>query len=236
MGLELKKIKKEIETEIEKFKQEVNVEEEKKFATLLQTRVNAVLKKIVCNTKDNKLMRNNEAYNYYFSNENGYEHLCEKYNLIIDLQFFLTEKINTQFVYDKFTLLKILQLPLQTYNNFVETCIQNQKSASTSEYQEDIANVFLEIESLLITDRLNAAEQGNLDSKAVDNTNRYSKNIGGYGLTPIKPKDDLSNADNRLNSTDEILREIKQKFNFSDRLKESDETAKTSAKRRKKKE
>lgn len=134
------------------------------------------LRYILGDLETNPIFKNSEAEDYYFG-ENGFKNIQKKYNDILELQNFIVMESGLPFVYDKFTILKLLQLTMFTYNDFLED-IQTGINARN----EDVGNVFLDIELMLINDRNMSAENGTKNAKAVDTVNRYKKESGGFGV------------------------------------------------------
>lgn len=135
------------------------------------------LRLILGNQERNATMRRDIAEQYYFNEENGLEHIQERYQLIIELQDDIVTNTCIPFIYDRFTILKLLQITADTYNTFISDC-ENGINA----YNEDIANLFLDIETMILNDRNTGAENGTKNAKAVDIVNRYKKKNGGFGV------------------------------------------------------
>lgn len=159
-----------------------NLNEDSKLTLVVST----ALKRILADPVKNPIMKINEAETYYFNPIDGLQHIQEKYMLIINLQSYITEKLYIPYIYDKYTILKIMQVTLTTYNEFISQC-----STGVNARNEDIANLFVDIETMLFAERNSSAENRNKNSRAIDTVNRYSKAIGGYGATfePIEKED-----------------------------------------------
>lgn len=135
------------------------------------------LKTILGNPIDNPIMKYDEAENYYFNDENALSNIQQKYIMIIELQDYIISNSGISFIYDRYIILKILQLTLNTYNSFIDDC-----QSGINSRNEDVANIFLDIETMLISDRNYSAETNTRNAKAIDNANRYRRENGGYGV------------------------------------------------------
>lgn len=135
------------------------------------------LKTILGNPIENPIMKYEEAENYYFNSEDSLKNIQNKYILILELQDYIVSNSGIAFIYDRYMILKILQLTLNSYNDFIDDC-RNGINARN----EDIANIFLDIETMLIADRNYSAETNTRNAKAIDNANRYKRENGGYGI------------------------------------------------------
>lgn len=166
----LKKVKNEIEELKYSSKGKAN---EGKFVQIILSK----LRKILGNPIENPIMKYADAELYYFNSEVALENMQEKYMLIIDLQDYIVEQANVAFIYDRYTIIKLLQITLNNYNEFISE-IQNGINARN----EDIGNLFLDIETMLLNDRNVSAENNTTNAKAIANTNRYKKENGGFGV------------------------------------------------------
>lgn len=170
------------------------------------------LRLILGNPIDNPIMKYAEAEDYYFHCDNALENMQKKYMDILDLQNFITESTMTPFIYDKFTILKILQITLHTYNEFLDD-IENNINARN----EDVGNLFLDIEAMLINDRNASAENGLKNAGAIENNNKNKRKYGGYGVTNELPKTETQ-GNNILVVTPEQAEQKLRAFGFSNLL------------------
>lgn len=135
------------------------------------------LKTILGNPIENPIMKYEEAENYYFNSEDSLKNIQNKYILILELQDYIISNCGISFIYDRYIILKILQLTLNTYNIFIDDC-----KSGVNVRNEDISNIFLDIETMLIADRNYSAETNTRNAKAIDSVNRYKRENGGYGI------------------------------------------------------
>ena len=164
------------------------------------------LKTILGNPIENPIMKYGEAENYYFNDENSLKHIQEKYILILELQDYIISKSNISFIYDRYIILKILQLTLNTYNSFIDDC-----QSGINARNEDIANIFLDIETMLIADRNYSAETNTRNAKAIDNTNRYKRENGGYGIEYQKEENKTENVVFNI-TNEEVQKKLHNQF------------------------
>lgn len=156
----------------------------------LAIRILSKLKTIIANPILNPIMKYDEAEKYYFNSNNSLNNIQDKYITIIELQDYIINKTGITFIYDKFIITKLLQINQDIYNKFIEDCRNG-----TNSYNEDVANLFIDIETMMLNDRNASAENNVRNAKAVDTTNRYSNKYGGYGVTSVlkeqEPKGDV---------------------------------------------
>lgn len=185
----LEEIKKALAPSIRKAKNYLNKQEQNQKnnssdnASKLSLIISTALKQVLANPVLNPIMKYVEAELYYFNSADALKHMQDKYMLIIDLQAYITQELYIPFIYDKYIILKLLQLTLTTYNEFLDQC-QNGVNARN----EDIANLFIDIETMMFNDRNASAENRTKNAKAIDVVNRYSRKIGGFGATFEKEK------------------------------------------------
>lgn len=206
----LKEIIKELRPTIKKIKAEIEeTKENKKFnESKFNLIIASKLKTVLGDPIKNPIMKIDDATEYYFLSEKCIEHIQEKYMLIINLQDYITQELSIPFIYEKYTVLKILQLTLNTYNEFLDEC-----KTGVNARNEDVANLFIDIETMLFSDRNASAENYTKNAKAIDITNRYDKKVGGYGA--VFEKDNKPpQKEVLLISPEESERRLKD-FNFS---------------------
>ena len=194
---------------------EINADPEKPKAIKNWGRFNNLiisdLKLILCDTIKNPIMKYENAMEYYFpkNEKEACLNIDEKYNIIIKLQNLICSTTGVPFIYDKFTILKILQVTLNTYNSILNDCYNNNIGLD-----EDTRNLFMEIETMLINDRNTSAENNNANSKAIDMGNRYGKEYGGYGVKIEKNKAE-GNIANVIISVEETNNKLDNRYNFT---------------------
>lgn len=149
----------------------------------------SALKTILGKPKENPIMKYEQAIDYYFSKE-GLERVAEKYTLILQLQDYIIQRTSLPFIFDKYTVLKILQMTITTYSMILEDCY-----TGTNARDEDICNIFIDIDTMLLSDRNASAENGSKNAKAVDTINRYETKYGGYGVQQVNK---TSNGDKKI--------------------------------------
>ena len=175
-------------------------------------RILAKLKTIIGNPKKNPTMNFGEAEKYYVYGENALEHIQERYILILELQEYIISKTTVPFIYDKFTILKLLQLSSTDYGIFMADALDYWK---TTEQLEEIANVFLDIDTMLLNDRMIGAENGTHNAKAIDTGNRYKKSNGGYGVKFEEDSSTNSSTKKYIDvSPEEAQRKLANQFGF----------------------
>ena len=220
--MELEIIKEKLEQVIEQVKWEVdrmvelsegkNVKiPEGRYTQVISTRLKAILG----NPIENPIMRYEEAEKYYYNSENGLANLQAKYCDILELQDYIVKKTTLPFVYDKYLILKILQITLNTYNLFVEDSY-----SSTSASDEDIRNLFADIDTMLLSDRNLSAENGTKNAKAVDTINKYKKTNGGFGIMPTNEKNNGGIREVIVITNEEAQKKLHNNFGFSKLLEE----------------
>lgn len=141
--------------------------------------INTKLRFILGNPKTNKIMSTKEADEYYFDKKKGIQHMQTRYMLILELQQYITEETMLPFIYDRYMVCKILQVSYSTYNMYVEDAINNVNLNGNDE----VGNLFLDIENMILSDRISSAENKIKDGSSIDRTNRYKKQNGGFGVT-----------------------------------------------------
>lgn len=170
------------------------------------------LKVILANPVDNPIMTIDSARNYYFGEENGLKNTQKKYIEILGLQDYIVEETGLPFVYDKFLILKMLQITLNTYNEFVDIA-----TYETTINDEDIRNIFADIDTMILSERNSSAENGLKNATAVDRFNRYQRNDGGYGIVGSEKVDNQQK--NIIIVTDETTqKKLYNNFGFSKML------------------
>ena len=181
--MELKKIKEKLDPILKQqnnFIHEIFFDSDKKVPKGFDGKIIQVismrLKNILGNPIENPIMRYDEADNFYFG-DNGLKNAQQKYNEIIELQDYIIEQTNLPFIFDKYIILKILQVTLNTYNIFIEDSMNELSSRN-----EDVRNIFIDLNTMLMSDRNVSAENGTNNAKAVDTINRYKQVSGGYGV------------------------------------------------------
>lgn len=154
------------------------------------------------------IMKYDDCIEYYFNEAYGYMRIRDKYKLMIKLQNFIVEKSGLPFIFDRYTIIKILQITLTSYNKILDDCYNGFMN-----YNEDIRNVFIDIETMLLNDRNSSAENNNANARAIDNVNRYKKENGGFGVEiqdSTKEKKQVV-----INITDEeTQKKLATRFNF----------------------
>lgn len=175
---------------------------EGKFSQQIMSR----LKTILGNPIVNPIMRYDEAENYYFNSENSLQNIQEKYILILELQDYIISNSSIAFIYDRYIILKILQITLMTYNDFIDDC-----RTGVNLRNEDIANIFLDIETMLIADRNYSAETNTRNAKAIDNSNRYKRENGGYGVEYQKEEKEQKNVVINI-TNEEVQKKLHNQF------------------------
>lgn len=186
-----------------------------KYLQLLLSKLRLVLG----NQEKNATMRVDVAEKYYWNEEDGLEHIQERYQLILELQDYIVCETCLPFIYDRYTIFKLLQISSNTYNMFIDDC-QNGVNARN----EDIANVFLDIETMLLNDRNASAENGTKNAKAIDTINRYKKHNGGFGV--VSEKDDKSIGKGIIIVTPEETQRKINAYGFSNLLEENSKNTK----------
>lgn len=181
---------------------------ESNYLQIITTR----LKSILANPNDNPVMPNEVAHRYYFGEENGLKNTTEKYCLILDLQNFIVEKTNLPFIYDKFLIMKLLQINLKTYNEFMDLSI-NENTLN----DENIRNIFADINELLLSERNASAENGITNAKAIDTFNRYQRKDGGFGIV-VDKKGESEKREIYLITDEEAQKKLNNNFGFSKML------------------
>ena len=175
---------------------------EGKFSQQIMSR----LKTILGNPIFNPIMRYDDAETYYFNSENSLKNIQEKYIIILELQDYIVSKSGVAFIYDRYIILKILQLTLNTYNDFIDDCRTGMNLRN-----EDIANIFLDIETMLISDRNYSAETNTRNAKAIDNANRYKRENGGYGVEYQKEEKEQKNVVINI-TNEEVQKKLHNQF------------------------
>lgn len=213
--MDLKKIKQKIEPVLativklrerdEELKKKTS---EQKYLQIIATR----LKTILANPNDNPTFQNEVAHRYYFNDETGLKNAKRKYCEILELQSFIIEQTNLPFIYDKFLIMKMLQLNLKTYNEIMEISI-NENTIN----DEDIRNIFVDINDLLLSERNASAENGLKNAKAIDTFNRYQKSDGGYGII-VDKKREVKEREIVLITDEEAQKKLSNNFGFSKML------------------
>ena len=184
--MDLEYIKKELETSLQYVEKEIfrlqSMDKPPKFnENKFLQRIYAKLRTILGNPIENPIMKIDEAEQYYFNPFDGLQHIQEKYILILELQEYIVEKTDLPFVYDRYLIQRILQVTQTTYNIFIEECLNGINARD-----ENIANIFEDIETMVISDRNNSAELGIRNAKAIDNVNKYKRTSGGFGVLSEK--------------------------------------------------
>lgn len=226
--MELKEIKKRLAPSLKKINEFVERNSLEKLynrnpsATYVQL-IATKLKTILGNPIDNPIMTSDVAHRYYYG-ENGLINTQMKYCDILDLQNHIVEKTGLPFIYDKFLILKMLQITLATYNEFIDIATHE-----NTINDEDIRNIFADIDTLLLSERNSSAENGLKNANAIDRFNRYQKSDGGYGIVGSEKVD--NNQKNIIVITDEIAqKKLHNNFGFSkileNRLEENVENKK----------
>lgn len=175
----------------------------------LMIKIMSKLKTIVANPINNPIMKYDEAQKYYFYSNDSLKNIQDKYITIIELQDYIISQTEITFIYDRFIISKILQITQDTFNQFIEDC-----RSGVNSYDEDIANIFVDIETMLISDRNASAENFTRNSKAIDTTNRYETKYGGYGITSVSNKN-TNNAQTIINITPEEAEKKLHTFGLS---------------------
>lgn len=73
---------------------------------------------------------------------------------------------------------KILQISYSTYNMYIDDANSNMNLNGNDE----VGDLFLDIESMLLSDRISSAENKIKDGSSIDRTNRYKKQMVGLAL------------------------------------------------------
>lgn len=173
------------------------------------------LRLVLGNPKINPIMKYEEAIDYYFTNEKALEHTQKKYMEILELQNYIVERTALPFIYDKYTILKMLNITLNTYNE-----IMTDAQRSDSGRDEDICNIFIDIDTMLLNDRIASAENGTKNFKAIDAANKYKTKNGGYGVVVEKEKHEFKEESKIINA--EVVQQKIAKFGFSKMLDNND--------------
>lgn len=208
--MELEQIKDELELYLQNIKDEITTLLRLPKAPKINKgeyvlRVLSKLKTIVGNPIKNPIMTYGEAENYYVYGDNALENLQQRYILILELQDYITSTTTLPFIYDKFTILKLLQLNNKDYNSFINDAEYSWKTAGNLEH---IANIFLDIDAMLLNDRMLGAENGTHNAKAIDIGNRYKRGTGGFG---VKFEESESNNSGNSKSYIDVTPEEAQK-------------------------
>lgn len=170
--------------------------------------VSSKLRTILCDLEKYPILKMEQAIGYYFDESRGYQRITEKYELIIKLQDYISTTAEIPFYYDRYTILKILQITLLTYNKIIEDCTNG-----VLEYDENVASVFLDLETMLLNDRNASAENNNANAKAIDNVNRYSKKSGGYGVR-YESEDKQQNKKIIVVTNEETMKKLETRYDF----------------------
>lgn len=176
------------------------------------------LRLVLGNPKNNPIMKYEEALDYYFNSEDALKNTQKKYIDILELQNYIVEKTTLPFIYDKYTILKMLNITLNTYN---EIMMDAQRHDSGRD--EDICNIFVDIDTMLLNDRIASAENGTKNFKAIDAANKYKTKNGGYGVTVEKEKFETK-QESKVIST-EVVEQKLGKFGFSKMIGNNDSNA-----------
>ena len=206
--MDLEYIKKELETSLKYVESEIyrlqSMDKPPKInENKYLQRIYSKLRVILGNPIENPIMKIDEAEQYYFNIFDGLQHIQEKYILILELQEYIVEKTDLPFVYDRYLIQRILQVTQTTYNIFIEECLNGINARD-----EDIANIFEDIETMIISDRNNSAELGTRNAKAVDNVNKYKRASGGFGI--LSEKENKNNEQIVVNMS---VEEVNKKLN-----------------------
>ncbi len=188
--MQIEKIKQELQTTLEDIKKvyeendaliKPKVLNDGKYMQMINTKLRVILG----NPKNNKIMTIVEADNYYYNPKKGLSRVQDKYMQILELQEFITLQTMLPFIFDRYLICKILQITLNTYNTYVEDANNNLNKNGL----EEVGNVFLDIESMLLADRISSAENRIKDGNAIDRANKYRKQNGGFGVLVEKEKE-----------------------------------------------
>lgn len=185
--------------------------------------INTKLRVILGNPKSNKIMTITEADDYYYNQKKGLSRVQDKYMLILELQEFITSETMLPFTYDRYLVCKLLQITLNTYNTYIEDANNNLNKNGL----EEVGNVFLDIESMLLADRILSAENRIKDSGAIDRANKYRKQNGGFGVLAEKEKENKGKE--IITVTAEDAQKKLSTFGFSQILIENTEKKKKSS-------
>lgn len=174
----------------------------------------AKLKLILGDLDKYPIMNYDNAIIYYFNKENGYTNIKKKYELILKLQDHIVSTTRIPFIYDRYTIIKILQVTLGTYNRIVNDCL----NGAIIQDNENVANVFCDIETMILNDRNSSAENNNTNARAIDNVNKYKKENGGYGVE-VQGQGKEQKVTNFIISNEEVEKKLLTRFNFVNQAK-----------------
>ena len=171
--------------------------------------------KIVLGDLDKFPIKNyDEAIAFYFKDSIGFNNTKSKYDLILQLQDYIVSTTRIPFIYDRYTIIKILQITLPTYNRIVNDCL----NGAIIQDNEDVANIFCNIETMILNDRNSSAENNNANAKAIDNVNRYKKENGGFGVE-IQGQGKVTQTTTVIVSDEEVKKKLSTRFNFIEQTK-----------------
>ena len=149
------------------------------------------------------------AMKYYFDEGIGFVNLKQKYDLILKLQDHIVMATRIPFIYDRYTIIKILQITLSSYNRIVNDCM----NGAIIQNNEDVANLFCDIETMILNDRNSSAENNNANARAIDNVNKYKKESGGFGVE-VQGQGKDTKVTNIIVTNEEVEKKLTTRFNF----------------------
>lgn len=218
--MELKKIKEQLEEVIDKVNKKIEqfiVQAQGKIIKfpqgMLEQVISSRLKAILSNPIENPILTKQQMEDFYFG-EKGLENTQKKYVDILELQDYIIAKTALPFILDKYIVLKMLSISLNDYNMILSDAI-----SGTNARDEQICNIFLDIENLIVSDRNSSAENGTKNVKAVDMVNRYTRDYGGFGIRAINDKEkDNVKKEIYIVSGEEVEKKLANNFGFSKQL------------------
>lgn len=175
------------------------------------------LKLILGNVDRYPIMTYDNAIKYYFNEAKGFLNLKHKYDLILKLQDHIVMATRIPFIYDRYTIIKILQITLNSYNQIINDC----SNGALIQNNDDVANLFCDIETMILNDRNSSAENNNANAKAIDNVNKYKKENGGFGVE-VQGQGKVSTTTNYIISNEEVEKKLSQRFNFVEQVKKNE--------------
>lgn len=160
------------------------------------------------------IMTYDVAMKYYFDEGIGFVNLKQKYELILKLQDHIVMTTRIPFIYDRYTIIKILQITLNTYNKIVNDCM----NGAVIQNNDDVANLFCDIETMILNDRNSSAENNNANAKAIDNVNKYKRENGGFGVE-IQGQGKTTQTTTYIITNEEVEKKLSTRFNFVEQTK-----------------
>lgn len=224
--MELKKIKEQLEEILDKVNAKIDYFIEAaqgkvvKFPQgLMEQVISSRLKAILSNPIENPILTKQQMEDFYFGAK-GLENTQKKYVDILELQDYIIAKTALPFILDKYIVLKMLSISLNDYNMILSDAV-----SGINARDEQICNIFLDIENLIVSDRNSSAENGTKNVKAVDMVNRYTRDYGGFGIRAINDKEkDNVKKEIYIVSGEEVEKKLANNFGFSKQLENKGKT------------